>query len=311
MISPRILVPSVGRKVALVRLLGERFDVFVADSDEDAAGMLAVKEGQRVDSGREDMKSWLPGACKAHGIKVVLPVRNEDAASLGALAKSLKRGGVQAIVSPAKSVEVCLDKLVMAETFPGLVPRTTLEPEKFPCFAKPRRGAGSQGCGVVNSLAEYVTITNSKAEMVYQPIYGGTEVTVDLFLDRRHKLVQRVYRQRFTVRGGQMDYGRAVGEEEAKETSDYLLGRVVKKVLSALRFTGPINMQFLGSGGKFWLLDINPRFSGGYPLSHSAGADFPRMLWQMATGRKITATKLSKTAVLASSYTDYVYREEG
>ena len=32
------------------------------------------------------------------------------------------------------------------------------------------------------------------------------------------------------------------------------------------------------------IFEINPRFSGGIPLTIAAGADFPRMLLTMATG---------------------------
>jgi carbamoyl-phosphate synthase large subunit len=32
------------------------------------------------------------------------------------------------------------------------------------------------------------------------------------------------------------------------------------------------------------VIEINPRFGGGYPLSHAAGADFPRWLLEEALG---------------------------
>jgi carbamoyl-phosphate synthase large subunit len=35
------------------------------------------------------------------------------------------------------------------------------------------------------------------------------------------------------------------------------------------------------------IFEINPRFSGGIPLTIAAGADFPRQLVQLALGRKV------------------------
>jgi carbamoyl-phosphate synthase large subunit len=35
------------------------------------------------------------------------------------------------------------------------------------------------------------------------------------------------------------------------------------------------------------IFEVNPRFSGGIPLSIAAGADFPRMLVQLARGRRV------------------------
>jgi carbamoyl-phosphate synthase large subunit len=35
------------------------------------------------------------------------------------------------------------------------------------------------------------------------------------------------------------------------------------------------------------IFEINPRFSGGIPLTIAAGADFPAMLVQLARGRRV------------------------
>ena len=35
------------------------------------------------------------------------------------------------------------------------------------------------------------------------------------------------------------------------------------------------------------VFEINPRFSGGIPLTIAAGADFPRMLVELALGRNV------------------------
>ena len=47
---------------------------------------------------------------------------------------------------------------------------------------------------------------------------------------------------------------------------------------AALRFVGPINIQCRIVDGRPVIFEINPRFSGGIPLTIEAGADFPLML---------------------------------
>jgi carbamoyl-phosphate synthase large subunit len=38
------------------------------------------------------------------------------------------------------------------------------------------------------------------------------------------------------------------------------------------------------------VFEINPRFSGGIPLTIAAGADFPKQLLQLAAGQKVAAS---------------------
>ena len=48
----------------------------------------------------------------------------------------------------------------------------------------------------------------------------------------------------------------------------------VAQLLSAVGLTGPANVQgFLGNAGDIAFTEVNPRFSGGLPLSLAAGAD--------------------------------------
>ncbi len=41
--------------------------------------------------------------------------------------------------------------------------------------------------------------------------------------------------------------------------------------------------------GVATVFEINPRFSGGIPLTIAAGADFPRLLVELARGRRVSA----------------------
>jgi PylC-like, N-terminal domain/ATP-grasp in the biosynthetic pathway with Ter operon len=58
-------------------------------------------------------------------------------------------------------------------------------------------------------------------------------------------------------------------------------------VAAALEFHGPVNIQCRTLRGIPTVFEINPRFSGGIPLTIAAGADFPRMLVDLAHGRTL------------------------
>ena len=53
------------------------------------------------------------------------------------------------------------------------------------------------------------------------------------------------------------------------------------------RFFGPVNIQCRVVDGVPTVFEINPRFSGGIPLTIAAGADFPHWLVELALGRDV------------------------
>ena len=87
-----------------------------------------------------------------------------------------------------------------------------------------------------------------------------------------------VPRERALVRAGVIDRGRTVRNPALIE-----LG---KRVAAAIPFAGPVNVQCRMRGKTAVVFEINPRFSGGIPLTIAAGADFPAMLVQLALGNR-------------------------
>jgi hypothetical protein len=89
-----------------------------------------------------------------------------------------------------------------------------------------------------------------------------------------------VPRERAVIRAGVVDRGRTV-----RDANLMALGMDCAK---AIRAVGAINIQCRVVAGVPTVFEINPRFSGGIPLTIAAGADFPRLLVQLARGRRVT-----------------------
>ena len=63
--------------------------------------------------------------------------------------------------------------------------------------------------------------------------------------------------------------------------------------------------------GRPIVFEINPRFSGGIPLTIEAGADFPRMLAQLALGRRVAPSiGRFRDHVWMTNYEASVFRNE-
>ena len=101
---------------------------------------------------------------------------------------------------------------------------------------------------------------------------GFDEYTVDAYFDRTGVLRCFVPRQRLETRAGEV----SKGVTRKNHVYEYLHAKL--PALKGAR--GCITLQLLSNAksGRFAALEINPRFGGGYPLSYSAGAQYPGWL---------------------------------
>jgi len=60
-----------------------------------------------------------------------------------------------------------------------------------------------------------------------------------------------------------------------------------RDVVEKLAIIGPANIQCKWDGKGVTLIEVNPRFSGGIPLTIAAGADFPAWLVQLKAGIRV------------------------
>ncbi|WP_375335637.1 ATP-grasp domain-containing protein [Blastococcus sp. TML/C7B] len=90
--------------------------------------------------------------------------------------------------------------------------------------------------------------------------------TADALVDRNGELLTVVPRWRTEVKAGISVKGTTF---DSSTVTDAVAG-----ALEAVGLTGPANVQgFVADDGRVTVLEINPRFSGGLPLTLAAGAD--------------------------------------
>jgi len=82
------------------------------------------------------------------------------------------------------------------------------------------------------------------------------------------------------IRAGVIDRGRTVQDER--------LINLALRVADVLPCVGAVNVQCRVVNGEPVVFEINPRFSGGIPLTIAAGADFPRLLLDLVAGRPVS-----------------------
>ena len=91
--------------------------------------------------------------------------------------------------------------------------------------------------------------------------------TIDVYIDRQGEPRCAVPRKRLETRSGEVSKGMTVREPKLQE--------MASRIASALPGGfGVINVQIFydKEADQLSVIEINPRFGGGYPLSHEAGA---------------------------------------
>jgi carbamoyl-phosphate synthase large subunit len=312
----RLLMPSAGRKVMLMRSLERYFKVYPTGlRPRESASCCLASRGRWVElpgvNGPGFAEAML-NAIRRIGIDVVLPVRNEDMLALWEIKDEIVEAGARLVASPPETLAHCFDKLALYRKLAKqrvLTPYTArasdwreLPDDPFPLFVKDRFGSGSRLAQKVRTPEELgaIMVHYDSDKLVVQPFIEGQEYTLDMFFDWTGALKQQVLRKRISVLNGQMDSG-VVCEPLSCES----YGKVAN-LGHCLNFVGPINVQFIRVEDSCYVTDVNPRFSGGIGLTIFAGADFPAYLLEMLGGGEVQSRPF-RIGAKAISYTDYVY----
>lgn len=227
--------------------------------------------------------------CRRESVRLLIPTIDDELETVAAAAGRLAAMGVSVAASPARTAAVCNDKLLTAQHLRahGVPAAETWTPDRvpaspdFPLFVKPRSGRGGIGAFAARDVRELEFFCRYVDRPVVQRYLDGPEYTIDLLCDGGVPLAI-VPRERVVIRAGVIDRGRTVRDQDLID--------LARACARSLPFHGPVNIQCRRVGGVPTVFEINPRFSGGIPLTIAAGADFPRMLVDLACGRPVRPT---------------------
>lgn len=293
----RILVTGLGGMAGanVVKLLPEGSVVVACDANPSAR-----KELERV--GRQEVKFFtVPHANNKDAFKMainqivirynidtVIPTVDEE---LMALSYRPEHIDARVVVSPYATIRTCFDKskLYSALKDEPFCPRYVVTDSKQDLavfgtekvFMKPRVGRGSRGTRSFQNYTEIPPNLVNKGN-IFCEFLPGMEYTVDCLFDFGGIPVVIVPRKRLEIIHGKSAVGETQRHPEIEDK--------VKKLSSLFKFIGHVNIQFKpDASGMMKLVEINPRFSGGLPITAEAGANTPELLYRMLSGEKVSA----------------------
>jgi carbamoyl-phosphate synthase large subunit len=291
-----ILITAASRRVALIqgfvnalKRLGIAGNVITTDMNPLSPGLYFSDRHYMVPLTTD--RRYIPiikSICFKERIRLLIPTIDDELPLFGAHADKFLATGVRVAVSSAQTNTICNDKHLTSHYLSekGIpVARTWLPSEidfgklQYPLFLKPRSGRGSVGAFPIANETQLRFFLDYVPDPVVQEFLAGREFTIDVLTDFGGRPISAVPRERLVVRSGVSDRGRTWNHPG--------MIQLAVRTAEALDIRGPANIQVKLDCDRATIFEVNPRFSGGIPLTIAAGADFPAWLIEMCCNRRV------------------------
>ena len=267
--------------------------------------------------------------CKEQKIDVLLSLNDLELPILAENKDRFEELGVKIIVSDPEVIDIAFDKYKTAQWVESLglvAPKTYVRLEdakralaageiEFPLFMKPRWGSGSIGLESIADMEEldiYYNLLMKKIKktilatasvgdeyIMIQEKLTGSEFGLDIMNDLNGNHVAVSVKQKLAMRAGETDKAITVDLPEVRE-----MGR---KIGEALGHIGNLDVDIMQrADGAYCVLELNPRFGGGFPFSYEAGVNMPKAIIQWVKGEEVDSAMLQPEYGRMFSKNDYL-----
>jgi carbamoyl-phosphate synthase large subunit len=335
-----VLLTCVGRRNYLVKFfqnaLGGRGKVFGADTTSEAPGMQEVDEAFIVPPLSDNSYiDTLRRLCSDNGINLLVSLNDLELPLLSRNKTEFELIGTKVVISTAEVIDICFDKWKTQEFInsTGLKsPYTVLtvsdavkamESGKigFPAVIKPRWGTASIGIDfvydqdeleLVHALARQrimrtflhgISNLDPKHSILVQQCLKGDEYGLDIINDLNGNYITTFVKKKLAMRAGETDRAITVADPE--------LTGVGEVIGNALHHVGVLDCDVFRTENGIFVLEMNPRFGGGYPFSHVAGANIPAALIAWAEGKIPDQSCFKFTPGITASKCDRIVMVKG
>lgn len=283
-----ILITSAGKRVALVKAFRETLSqfypnakIYITDMNPRMAPAAYVSDAcfsvpRASDSAYLDI---LYNICIQHHIGMIVPTIDTELLILSAYKARFENAGIAVIVSDMSFISICRDKRNTSTFFEDHSIRVPHPVDKnipsFPLFAKPYDGSLSKDLYYIRNQTELTPEILNNPKLIFMEYIDKSvykEYTVDIYYGKDHRIKQIVPRERIEIRAGEINKGRTC--------KGYLVDYIKSRIDFIDGCIGCICLQLFYNQqtGDVVGIEINPRFGGGYPLSYTAGANYPELL---------------------------------
>ncbi|WP_195630388.1 ATP-grasp domain-containing protein [Bacteroides finegoldii] len=309
-----ILFTCAGRRRYLLKyfkeVIGEDGNIVATDMQLSAPALTVADV--KIQVPRVYAEDYIPKTleiCKEQKIDILISLNDLELPILSKCKADFEALGVKVIVSDPNVIDVCFDKYKTArfiESLGLMTPKTYVAYNeavaaikagelKFPLILKPRWGSGSIGLEFVDDLEELemvyqldrkkvmksilATASVDDNFLLIQEVIKGPEYGLDIANDLKGEYRGVSVKQKLAMRSGETDKAITVDNVKIRE-----IGATIGK---ALKHIGNLDCDVLERDGEYYVLELNPRFGGGYPFSQEAGVNMPKAIVAWVKGEDV------------------------
>ena len=310
-----LLFTCAGRRNYLINYfkdaLKERGKTFAADMSDTAPAMVDADVAIIVPSVYDT--NYIPSLLEIiqiHKIDAIISLNDLELPILSKHIKDLESTGVKVLVSSEAVIDIAFDKLKTFNFIKSIGLKTpltytslkeandALRTNKINCplVVKPRWGSASIGIDFPETYEELElsfklqhmklkksilnTVSQQDADnaILIQEKMTGQEYGLDIVNDFEGNYFGTFVRRKINMRSGETDKAISVIDDHFDR-----IGRIIS---NNLKHVGSLDCDIFISNNEFYILELNPRFGGGYPFSHEAGINIAAIYIDWLLGEK-------------------------
>ena len=279
----RILVTNIGRRIYFGNFLVDlkkkikNLKIYLSDDSSNIAG-LKIKGVQnvklpRVENGDKNYLKKVIQIVKNKKITLIIPCTNYDLNILSLNKDQFNKIGCHIMVSRNDLINKCLDKKKLYELskkYNFYSPKifnnlNETKKSKIKFFIKKLRKGHSSLNQKIIKKPKKLDFSN---KYILQEYIHGDEFHLDILNDHNCNFISSCLKKKISMRYGETDI--------AKVIYDKKINKLSKKLSKDLKHIGNLDCDIIYDKiNKIpYIIDINPRFGGGYPFTHLSGNNF-------------------------------------
>lgn len=310
-----ILFTCAGRRNYLINYFRDalkgRGKVFAIDMSDTAPAMVDADVAITVPSVYDI--NYIPSLIEIiqiHKIDAIISLNDLELPILSRHLKYLQSTGVKVLVSSESVIDIAFDKIKTFNFIKSIGLKTpltftslkeandALKTNKitYPVVVKPRWGSASTGIDfpetyeelnlsfklqhikLKKSILNIVSQQDANNAILIQENMNGQEYGLDIVNDFEGNYFGTFVRKKINMRSGETD--------KAISVIDDRFNKIGEIISSNLRHIGILDCDIFVSNNEFYILELNPRFGGGYPFSHEAGINIAAIYIDWLFGEK-------------------------